>query len=114
MQIFKSLPLQNDLGVSSSYSMGASNTESEGISGVRPVHQAVRGLSGRVCVPLCRRQRPAGAAHGQSESLPGPLPYHDAEGNPLWTFTHATYTKIGGRIIGSGALDPIDRQAERS
>src|SRR5215471_12859617 len=42
----------------------------------------------------------------EDEGLPGPLPYHDAKGNPLWTFHHAAYEHVGGRVLGTGALDP--------
>jgi hypothetical protein len=41
-----------------------------------------------------------------SEGLPGPLPYHDSKGDPLWTFHHAAYEHVGGRVLGSSALDP--------
>src|SRR5262249_26714935 len=41
-----------------------------------------------------------------SEGLPGKLPYHDSKGNPLWTFHHASYEHVGGRVLGSSALDP--------
>jgi hypothetical protein len=106
MQIYKSLPLQNDLGVSNSYSMGATNTDTDGVSEfdlyIKPCEDFPDGY-------VCRFVGDADplVLHTDSESLPGPLPYHDAEGNPLWTFTHGTYSKIGGRILGSGALDCI-------
>jgi hypothetical protein len=106
MQIFKSLPLQNDLGVSTSYSMGESSSEAEGISEfdvyIKPCEDFPDGYVMRVIGD----QTPM-ILHTESEGLPGPLPYHDAEGNPLWTFTHAAYRRVGGRILGTGALDPI-------
>jgi hypothetical protein len=43
----------------------------------------------------------------EQEGLPGPLPYTDADGNRLFTFTHAGYEHVGGRILASGALDPM-------
>jgi len=106
MQIFKSLPLQNDLGVSNSYSLGASSTESEGVSEydlyIKPCADFPDGYVARIVGD----SNPI-VLHVESEGLPGPLPYHDADGNPLWTFTHASYQKVGGRILGTGALDPI-------
>jgi len=43
--------------------------------------------------------------HLPSEALPGPLPYTDAEGTPLFTFAHAAYEHVGGRILGAGPFD---------
>ncbi len=43
--------------------------------------------------------------HVESEGLPGPLPYTDAKGNPLFTFHHGRYEQVGGRSLGSGLID---------
>jgi len=40
-----------------------------------------------------------------TEAIPGPLPYRDASGKPLFTFEHAVYEEVGGRILGSGIFD---------
>ncbi len=41
------------------------------------------------------------------EAIPGPLPYKDADGAPIFPFAHATFEHVGGRILGSGPLDVI-------
>lgn len=106
MQIFKSLPLQNDMGISNSYTMGAGNNESEGISEFDLYIKPSEDFPDGYVVRFIGDSAPI-VLHTETENLPGPLPYHDAEGNPLWTFTIGTYNKVGGRIYGSGALDQI-------
>jgi hypothetical protein len=47
------------------------------------------------------------------EALPGPMPYVDAEGLPVFPFSHAGYEHVGGRILASGALDPIIQKQDQ-
>jgi hypothetical protein len=106
VQIFKSLPLQNDLGVAPfSWSSGAS-TEEEGTSEyemwIKPTDDYPQGLVVRVLGdsnPMI--------LHIPSEGLPGPFPNQDIKGNPLFPFAHAQYEHVPGRCLGSGALDPV-------
>ena len=107
LQLFKSLANHNDLGISSVYLSGGGgvNEQMDGIPEYevwyKPCDKYPDGLVFRV----------VGDAEGKiihledTEGLPGPLPYKDAEGNPLFTFTHAGYEHVGGRILASGALD---------
>jgi hypothetical protein len=44
--------------------------------------------------------------HSDEEQLPGPLPYHNAKGDPLFPFHHARYDEVGGRALGSSLIDP--------
>lgn len=43
----------------------------------------------------------------ESEGLPGPLPYHDVKGNPLFPWMHAGYEHMGGRIWARSPLEPL-------
>ena len=43
----------------------------------------------------------------ESESVPGPLPYHDVKGNPLFPWLHAGYEHMGGRIWARSPLEPL-------
>lgn len=107
LQLFKSLANHNDLGISSVYLSGGggSNEQMDGIPEYeiwyKPCDTYPEGLVFRV----------VGDAEGkiihleEQEGLPGPLPYKDAEGTPLFTFAHAGYEHVGGRILASGALD---------
>ena len=108
MQIFKSLPFQNDLGLSPQYfgAAGGSSTESEGIAEYDVwVKPCVDFPDGQV-IRFAGDSSPT-VIHSEKENLPGPLPYTDTKGNPIFTFTHAMYNHVGGRSLGSGALDPI-------
>lgn len=104
LQIFQSLPYQNDMP--RVMTSGGTGESSEGIAEyemwLRPTPEHPHGLVLRVigdAHPI--------VLHMPSESLPGPLPYTDAKGNPLFTFAHAGYEHVGGRVIASGALDPV-------
>lgn len=108
VQIFKTLPFQNDLGVSTPY-FGASgaNTETEGIVEydvwVKPCGDFPDGY----VVRFAGDGHPVVIHNEEGENLPGPLPYHDAKGNPLFPFFHARYDHVGGRALGSSLIDPI-------
>jgi len=106
MQIFKSLPFQNDLGVSAPFfGSGGSNTESDGVVEydvwIKPCDEFPDGQ----VIRFAGDQNPI-VIHSEKESLPGPLPYHSGDGNPLFTFHHARYEHVGGRPLGSAMIDP--------
>jgi len=104
LQIFQSLPFQTEI---SPISIGSSGSgEEEGVAEyelwMKPTPERPEGLVLRVAgdqSPVLLRL--------DSEGLPGPLPYHEANGDPLWTFHHAGYEHVGGRVIASSALDPV-------
>jgi len=107
LQIFRSLPLQNDLGTAPlTWGAGPQSTEAEGIAEyelwMKPNNDFPEGL----VVRFVGDDDPQ-VLHIESENLPGPLPYHHANGHPLFPFAHAAYEHVGGRILGSGALDPV-------
>lgn len=106
MQIFKTLPFQNDMGNAASlFSSGGANTESEGIVEydiwVKPCKDFPQGQVIRVA-----GDRNPVIIHQDDEALPGPLPYTDAKGTPLWPWEHARYESVGGRALGSSLIDP--------
>jgi len=41
------------------------------------------------------------------EAVPGPLPYVDAKGLPVFTFSHAAFEQRGGRVYGTSPLDSV-------
>jgi len=106
VQIFRSLPLQNDLGVAPfSWSSGAS-TEEEGVSEYelwfKPDDNYPQGLVVRVVGDSAPKLLKI-----PSEGLPGPFPNTDVKGNPLFPFAHGQFEHVPGRVLGSGALDPV-------
>lgn len=115
LQIFKALAQQNDLGLSPhSYSSGSGGgtDEEEGATEhevwYKPTSQYPKGLVMRVI----DAQSPI-ILHSERENLPGPLPYVDAKGKPLFTFSHAAYEHVGGRVLGSGALDVVIQKQDQ-
>ena len=111
LQIFKSLALANDLGSSSS--LGASGSHAvEGITEyelwMKPTPKYPDGLVMRVVGeqnPVLLRQ--------EEEGVPGPFPYKDIEGNPLFPFVHAQYEQMGGRLWGRSALSPLIQKQDQ-
>lgn len=114
MQVFKSLPFQNDLGMSPAWfgSGGGMSAKTEGITEydvwIKPCNDFPEGQ----VIRFAGEQNPV-VIHSELESLPGPLPYHDAAGNPIFTFSHASYDHVGGRALGSGLLDPIIQKQDQ-
>jgi hypothetical protein len=47
------------------------------------------------------------------EGIPGPIPYTDIEGNPLFPFVHAQYEHMGGRLYGRSALSPLIQKQDQ-
>jgi hypothetical protein len=115
LALFTSLGQANDLGVSgSSYAegLGRGGPQEDGITEhevwMKPTVKYPKGLVFRVigdANPIVVRI--------PEEGLPGELPYSDADGNKLFTFAHATYEHVGGRILGSGVLDAIIQKQDQ-
>ena len=115
LSLFQSLGQANDLGVTSNSwteGMGRGSVQEDGIAEyevwMKPTEKYRDGLVFRIMgdsSPVVVRL--------EEEALPGPLPYSDAEGNKLFTFAHATYEHVGGRILGSGALDQIIQKQDQ-
>lgn len=115
LQLFKALANHNDLGVAPAYlSDGVATTSNEdGIPEyevwLKPNTDYPDGLVFRIYGD----KNPVIAHLEETESIPGPLPYKDAEGSPLFTFSHAGYEHVGGRIWASGPLDVIIQKQDQ-
>lgn len=113
MQLFKTLPFQNDLGVSSPFGTGGgSNGESEGIVEydvwVKPNEDFPDGQ----VIRFAGDSDPI-VIHTKQEALPGPLPYTDARGTPIFPFHWARYESVGGRALGSSLIDPAIQKQDQ-
>ena len=108
LYLFQSLAQHNDMGFSSSYMGGVGLSGSGNEDGIteyevwyKPCDAYPEGLVFRVIGESGQI-----IAHLEdTEAIPGPLPYKDADGTPLFTFAHAAYEHVGGRILGSGVVD---------
>ncbi len=115
LALFTSLGQANDLGITQNYVLdgsGRGSEQNEGISEfevhMKPNDAYPDGLVFRVIgdsSPIVVRL--------EDEALPGPLPYTDSEGMPLFTWAHAAYEQVGGRILGSGPLDQIIQKQDQ-
>lgn len=114
LQIFKSLALTNDIGTGSQFNyLGAAGFAStDGVTEyelwMRPTPDYPDGLVMRVIGD----QSPQ-VVQSPEEGIPGPLPYKDVEGNPIWPFAHAQYEHTGGRLWGRGALAPLIQKQDQ-
>jgi hypothetical protein len=106
LQLFRSLPFHNDMGVAPF--LGGSGTgsgEEEGAAEYevtfRPCNKYPEGLVFRVVGDA----NPKVLHLEDDEAIPGPLPYRDAEDQPLFTYTHAAFEQRGGRVYGTSPLD---------
>jgi hypothetical protein len=115
LQLFKALSTQNDLGLNPVYwSEGSSAGEmEEGVTEyelwMRPCDKYPDGL----LVRFVGERNPIVLHLEEQEAVPGPMPYKDAEGMPVFPFSHAVYEHVGGRVLGSGALDPIIQKQDQ-
>lgn len=114
LQLFRSLPFQSDMGVApflggtaSGASGGGNSDNEEGASEyelwVRPCDQFPEGLVMRVL----GESNPIILHLEEDEAIPGPLPYQDANGKPVFTFSHAAFEQRGGRVYGTSPLDSV-------
>lgn len=114
MQIFKSLALTNDVGIGSQFAyLGTAGAHTvEGVTEyelwMRPTPEFPDGLLLRVLGD----KNPV-VLQDPNESMPGPLPYKDIEGNPLFPFFHAQYEHMGGRLYGRSALSPLIQKQDQ-
>lgn len=107
LQLFRSLPYHNDMGVAPFLGSGGASTEEEGAveyeMWVRPCDKYPDGLVVRVLGDA----EPIILHLEEEEAIPGPLPYVDAAGKPVFTFAHSAFEQRGGRVYGTSPLDSV-------
>jgi hypothetical protein len=114
MQIFKSLALTNDVGTGSQFAyLGTAGAHTvEGVTEyelwLKPTPEFPKGLVMRVLGD----KQPV-LLQAPEEAIPGPFPYLDIEGNPLFPFFHAQYEHLGGRLLGRSALSPLIQKQDQ-
>ena len=112
--LFRSLATQNDLGVTPAYdqSNGGAMSNEDGIPEfevwMKPTERYPKGLIFRII-----GEKSGIVARVPEEALPGPLPFKDADGVPLFPFAHAAFEHVGGRIWASSPLDAIIQKQDQ-
>ena len=116
LQLFKSLASHNDLGVAPAYladGLATQNDHDEGIAEyevwLKPCEAYPKGFVFRIAGD----KDPKVEHLEESEGLPGEFPYQDADGRPIFTFAHAGYEHVGGRILASGPIDVIIQKQDQ-
>jgi len=116
LALFTGLAQMNDLGMSSGTGLegsGIGGGDQDGVAEyevwMKPCAKYPDGLVFRVI----QDQTPIIVHAEETEGLPGPLPYRDADDKPLFTFTHSCFEHVGGRILGSGPLDVIIQKQDQ-
>lgn len=117
LQLFRSLSQHNDLGLAPQFLMGSELSGSDREDGItefevhyKPCDAYPDGLVFRV---VGEKESGQILHLEETEAIPGPLPYKDADGNPLFTFAHATYEHVGGRILGNSPLDVMIQKQDQ-
>ena len=112
LQLFRSLANHNDLGLSNSYLDKQVTSEEEGVPEYEVWYKPCGKYPGGLVFRIAGDNDPL-VIHLDDEGLPGELPYADADGKKLFTFTHAPYEQVGGRILGSGPIDLIIQKQDQ-
>jgi hypothetical protein len=117
LQIFTNLSKYTDLGLSPTYSAsseGGVSREEDGIVEyevwMKPTMKYPDGLVFRV---LGDGPSPNIVHLEETEQIPGPLPYKQFDGTPMFTFAHAGFEHVGGRVLASGPLDVIIQKQDQ-
>jgi hypothetical protein len=108
LQLFRSLPYHNDMGVAPFLNQGGSgNSAEEGAPEyelwMRPCDAYPEGLVLRVLGD----SSPILLHLEDEEAIPGPIPYKSVDGKPVFTFSHAAFEQRGGRVYGTSPLDSV-------
>lgn len=115
MQLFRSLSTHSDMGLSTG-SLGygaATNSNEDGITEYEIWYKQCNAYPDGLVFRIIGDYSPKILHLEETEAIPGPLPYKDANGNPLFTFAHAGYEHVGGRILASGPIDVIIQKQDQ-
>lgn len=117
LKIFTNLSKYTDLGLSPTYSASSEGGVSQEEDGIveyevwmKPTAKYPGGLVFRV---LGDGPSPSIVHLEATEQIPGPLPYKTFDGTPLFTFAHAGFEHVGGRVLASGPLDVIIQKQDQ-
>ena len=115
LSLFKSLSQYNDMGVSPSYLAGGigGQQNEDGIAEYEVWYKPCDAYPDGLVFRVVGEKGDVVIHLEDTEGLPGPLPYKDADGKPLFTFAHAGYEHVGGRVLASGPLDPVIQKQDQ-
>lgn len=113
MQIFKTLPFQSDMGIAPPYfASGGANVDTEGVVEYDVWVKPCADFPDGAVIRIAGDAAPT-IIHSKKENLPGPLPFTDGRGRPIFPFQHGRYEQTGGRSYGMGMLDPAIQKQDQ-
>lgn len=106
LQLLRSLATVADSSSSPlSYALsGSSSTQADGITEYELWLKPCRDYADGLLLRWAGDASPV-VVRMDTQSLPGPFPYHNAKGNPLFPWLHAGYEHMGGRIWARSPLE---------
>lgn len=113
LQMYRSLALSNTSNtLQGSVTPAGSQSQTEGITEyelwLKPTAEFPEGLVARIVggsSPI--------VLDVPEESIPGPFPYKDIEGKPLFPFFFSQYEHVGGRLYGRSAISPLIQKQDQ-
>ena len=114
LQLFKSLATANDITAGGGLNVFGSpgNDLGEGVTEyelwLKPTTDYPEGLVMRVI-----GDKDPIILHIEAEGLPGPFPYKDIKGRPIFPFVFAQYEHVGGRLYGRSAISPLIQKQDQ-
>ena len=114
LQLFKSLSLNDDTGQAGQSSILGTgpNPSQEGVTEYEVWYKPTPDYPEGVVFRVIGDKSPM-ILDLPDESLPGPIPYKDIEGKPIFPFSFAQYEHVGGRLYGRSALTPLIQKQDQ-
>lgn len=114
LQIYKGLALSNDIGTSNQmHSLGTgASANQEGVTEYELWCKPSKEYPGGLVMRVIGDKGPL-VLQDPEQGLPGPMPYKDMQGMPLWPFSHAQFEHVGGRLYGRSALSPLIQKQDQ-
>ncbi len=106
IQLLKAISGQSDLS-GSPFGIASSGSDTEGIVEYELWAKARPDFPQGLIARFLGDGDDAKMITDQNESLPGPIPYLDANNLPLWPWIHVGYDTFGGRLWSQGPLEML-------
>lgn len=108
IQLLKALATQSDVTATPFAGIGGNNSqEGEGVVEyelwIKPTPEFPEGYVGRFAG---EGENPI-LIEDPQQSLPGPIPYKDRDGQPQWHWIHTGYDTFGGRLWAQGPMEGV-------
>jgi len=107
LQLLKALASQSDLSTTPFVTGAGDGGEAEGVveyeMWIKPTEEFPEGFVGRF---VGEGDSPL-VIEDPQQSIPGPIPYRDQKGKPLWNWVHMGYDTFGGRLWASGPMESL-------